>query len=92
VIGYVSTIAGTILSFGDGFGTNAMINGPLVLSLSTSGKLYFSDNHNNRVRILDTTGAIIENTTTSGLRDVLHLQVTVPLANTRQLLVPPTVP
>ena len=55
--GVVSTMAGSgSASYGDGVGVAAMFNGPVGLSLDSSGTLYVGDRRNNRIRKISTTG------------------------------------
>jgi uncharacterized protein (TIGR03437 family) len=69
--GTISVVAGTGtagFSGDDGPATNALLNFPTGLALDPRGNLYVSDSHSNRVRRIDTTGAIttIAGTGTAG--------------------------
>ena len=69
--GFVSTIAGTGTagSSGDGFpATNATMQNPFSIVTDVTGNIYFTDNSNNRVRMINTSGIIstIAGTGTAG--------------------------
>ena len=54
----VSTFAGTTTGFLDGTGTAAKMNGPLGMTMDTSGNVYFVDAANHRIRKITTTGVV----------------------------------
>jgi sugar lactone lactonase YvrE len=59
--GLITTIAGTGAAGFSGDGgaaTSAKLNRPYGLNLDSSGDLYFADNHNQRIRKVDTAGII----------------------------------
>jgi hypothetical protein len=61
--GVVSTVAGSAPSvaytFGDGIGTNSILNGPYLISISSSSIVYVADYYNYRIRAFDSTGRML---------------------------------
>jgi DNA-binding beta-propeller fold protein YncE len=55
---YVSTIAGGAPGFANGQGTSALFSGPCGTAIDSSGNLYISDNGNNRIRKINSTGFV----------------------------------
>lgn len=58
-LGIVMTIAGSTSAVSgrtDGFGTNSVLNLPLLLAAGTDGKVYVADVGNGLVRLVDTAG------------------------------------
>lgn len=57
--GVVSTIAGNgLVGFADGYGTNTVLNAPFGVTLDAEGKVYFTEDGNNRIRIISTDGKV----------------------------------